>query len=172
MKKFGTLTKILQIIKTPQQKKSFHCLYFFRSGLLRYTLHLVKFALLNRSCQWILSNFHNYVSITIANIKITYQFSSVAQSCPTLCNPMNCSTPGLLVHHQLLEFTQTHALVAQMVKRLPTMRGTWVQYLGWEDLLEKGMATYSSTLAPLPQPPPKAAQRSLISSPKFPCTLL
>jgi len=34
--------------------------------------------------------------------------SSVAQSCPTLCNPMNCSTPGLPVHHQLLEFTQTH----------------------------------------------------------------
>jgi len=36
------------------------------------------------------------------------QFSSVAQSCPTLCNPMNRSTPGLPVHHQLLEFTQTH----------------------------------------------------------------
>ena len=37
------------------------------------------------------------------------QFSSVAQSCPTLCNPMNRSTPGLPVHHQLLEFTRTHA---------------------------------------------------------------
>ena len=36
------------------------------------------------------------------------QFSSVAQSCPTLCNPMNCSTPGLPVHHQLPDFTQTH----------------------------------------------------------------
>ena len=36
------------------------------------------------------------------------QFSSVTQSCPTLCDPMNCSTPGLHVHHQLLEFTQTH----------------------------------------------------------------
>ena len=36
------------------------------------------------------------------------QFSSVAQSCPTLCDPMNHSTPGLPVHHQLLEFTQTH----------------------------------------------------------------
>ena len=36
------------------------------------------------------------------------QFSSVAQSCPTLGNPMNPSTPGLPVHHQLLEFTQTH----------------------------------------------------------------
>ena len=36
------------------------------------------------------------------------QFSSVAQLCPTLCNPMNCSTPGLPVHHQFPEFTQTH----------------------------------------------------------------
>ena len=35
------------------------------------------------------------------------QFSSVTQSCPTLCNPMNRSTPGLPVHHQLPEFTQT-----------------------------------------------------------------
>ena len=34
--------------------------------------------------------------------------SSVAQSCPTVCNPMDCSTPGLPVHHQLPEFTQTH----------------------------------------------------------------
>ena len=37
------------------------------------------------------------------------QFSSVAQLCPTLCNPMNHSTPGLPLHHKLLEFTQTHA---------------------------------------------------------------
>ena len=36
------------------------------------------------------------------------QFSSVAQSCVTLCDPMDYSTPGLPVHHQLLEFTQTH----------------------------------------------------------------
>ena len=36
------------------------------------------------------------------------QFSSVTQSCPTLCDPMNCSTPGLPIHHQLREFTQTH----------------------------------------------------------------
>ena len=40
--------------------------------------------------------------------KYTLQFSSVTQSCPTLCNPMNHSTPGLPVHHQLPEFTQTH----------------------------------------------------------------
>ena len=39
---------------------------------------------------------------------ISIQFSSVAQLCPILCNPMDCSTPGLPVHHQLPEFTQTH----------------------------------------------------------------
>ena len=36
------------------------------------------------------------------------QFSSITQSCLTLCDPMNCRTPDLTVHHQLLEFTQTH----------------------------------------------------------------
>ena len=41
-------------------------------------------------------------------IYLLIQFSSVAQSCPTLCDPMNRSTPGLPVHHQLPEFTQTH----------------------------------------------------------------
>ena len=39
---------------------------------------------------------------------VTCQFSSVAQSCPTLCDPMECSTPGFPVPHQLPEFTQTH----------------------------------------------------------------
>ena len=39
---------------------------------------------------------------------LSVQFSSVAQSCPTLCDPMNCSTPGLPVHRRLQEFTQTH----------------------------------------------------------------
>ena len=40
--------------------------------------------------------------------QLLYQFSSVAQSFPTLCNTMGCSTPGFSVHHQLLELTQTH----------------------------------------------------------------
>ena len=39
---------------------------------------------------------------------MSVQFISVAQSCPTLCDPMNRSTPSLPVHHQLLEFTQTN----------------------------------------------------------------
>ena len=41
-------------------------------------------------------------------IHTSVQFSSVAQSCPTLCDPMDCSMSGLPVHHQLLELIQTH----------------------------------------------------------------
>ena len=45
---------------------------------------------------------------------ILTQFSSVTQLCPTLCDPMDCSMPGPPVHHQLLEFTQTHGLKSVM----------------------------------------------------------
>ena len=44
----------------------------------------------------------------ILNLYTHPQFSSVAQSCPTLCDPVNHSTPDLPVHHQLPEFTETH----------------------------------------------------------------
>ena len=48
------------------------------------------------------------------NLRPYVHFSSVGQSCPTLCNPMNRSTPGLPVHHQLLEFTQTQSIESVM----------------------------------------------------------
>ena len=47
----------------------------------------------------------NLAAISISSVQV----GSVAQSCPTLCDPMDCSMPGLPVHHQLPEFTQTHA---------------------------------------------------------------
>ena len=47
-------------------------------------------------------------SVIYNSFHIKLQFSSVTQSCPTLFDPMNCSTPALPVHHQLPEFTQTH----------------------------------------------------------------
>ena len=47
------------------------------------------------------------VGLVICQSLTSVQFSSVAQSCPTLCDPMSYGTPGLPVHHQLLEFTQT-----------------------------------------------------------------
>ena len=59
--------------------------------------------------------FSNILKIRITTLILQHsqkstsvQFSSVTQSCPTLCNPMNHSTPGLPVHHQHPDFTQTH----------------------------------------------------------------
>ena len=49
-----------------------------------------------------------YIWKFLVHIPLMPQFSSVPQSGPTLCNPVNCSTPGLPVHHQLPEFTKTH----------------------------------------------------------------
>ena len=61
-------------------------------------------------CRWILYqlSYQGSPKHTKMLHNASHQFSSVAQSCPTLCNPMNCSTPGLPVHHQLPKFTQTH----------------------------------------------------------------
>ena len=44
----------------------------------------------------------------LSSVSVQFQFISVAQSCLTLCDPINCSTPGLPVHYQLPEFTQIH----------------------------------------------------------------
>ena len=61
------------------------------------------------------SSFFSLLHLPLPHVEIYFttafssvQFSSVVKSCPTLCNPMDQSTPGLLVHHQLLEFIQTH----------------------------------------------------------------
>ena len=59
------------------------------------------------------SNFVNWLNFPDSYLLLYYiivsdQIRSVAQSCPTLCDPMNRSTPGLPVHHQVPEFTQTH----------------------------------------------------------------
>ena len=52
--------------------------------------------------------FHKSRSLKVNHTIKKYEFSSVTQSCPTLCDPMDRSTPGPPVHHQLPEFTQTH----------------------------------------------------------------
>ena len=63
----------------------------------------------NHSRRWVQPwNYKTLLLLERKAITNLVQFSSVAQSCPTLCDPMNCSMPGLPVHHQLLEFTQTH----------------------------------------------------------------
>ena len=50
-----------------------------------------------------------YIQISVSVQFSSVQFSSVTQSCLTVCDPMNCSMPGLPVHHKLPEFIQTHA---------------------------------------------------------------
>ena len=57
---------------------------------------------------------------------LSVQFSSVAQSCPTLLDPMNHSTPGLPVHHQLPEFTQTH--IHQVSDAIPSISSSVVPF--------------------------------------------
>ena len=67
-----------------------------------------------RTLSWTLSFYLHFIStcavlcLVAQFISTSDQIRSVAQSCPTLCDPMNRSTPGLPVHHQLPEFTQTH----------------------------------------------------------------
>ena len=62
-----------------------------------------------------LSEETNIILLTTDNI---FQFSSVTQSCSTLCDPMNRSTPGLPVHHQLPEFTQSHVQTIALTRRI------------------------------------------------------
>ena len=57
---------------------------------------------------FLVSFFYNYLLICIINLSSSVQFSSVPQACLILCSSMDCSMPGLPVHHQLPELTQTH----------------------------------------------------------------
>ena len=75
--------------------------------------HSSKASILQHSACFMVQLSHPYTTTgkTIALTRWTFvgiQFSSVTQLCPTLCDPMNRSTPGLPVHHQLPESTQTH----------------------------------------------------------------
>ena len=54
------------------------------------------------------NNVTDYITILPCHSFCLIQFSSVAQSCPILCEPMDCSTPGFPIHHQLQELAQTH----------------------------------------------------------------
>ena len=67
-------------------------------------IFLIKYNSLSNSTFWIAYSFSTKKLCSYH----CHQFSSVAKSCPTLCDPMNRSTPGFPVHHQLPEFTQTH----------------------------------------------------------------
>ena len=70
--------------------------------------HSVSNSLSNRDFCQFPSALSKWLEEITSGLECSIQFTSVAQSCPTLCDPMDCSTPGLPVHHQLLGFTQTH----------------------------------------------------------------
>ena len=80
---------------------------------LHFLVHFKYISPLLRKLPWVLEGLRCKTS-QVATFQspnqsfYSVQFSSVAQSCPTLCDPMNRSTPGLPVHHQLPEFTQPH----------------------------------------------------------------
>ena len=71
---------------------------------------LVSLLHVKQSCVMVDLILNNTIELThLHKVRlVSVQFSSVTQSCPTLCDPMTRSTPCLPVHHQLLEFTQTH----------------------------------------------------------------
>ena len=84
--------------RSPGEGKGYPLWYFCPENSMDCIVHRVA-----ENWTWP-SNFHFTSSITLYTF---HSIHSVAQSCPTLCNPMDCSMPGLPVHHQLLEFTQT-----------------------------------------------------------------
>ena len=75
-------------------------------GLLSFWNSIYMFQLSISTC-FLCSTFSILFS-PFASVCVYFKFSSGAQLCPTLCDPMNCSTSSLPVHHQLPEFTQTH----------------------------------------------------------------
>ena len=74
-----------------------YCLLFNVGHYFQY------FAVMNYTAVYIVIYTSLYASLMISFMKLIFQFSSFARLCPTLCDPMNCSTPGLPVHHQLLD---------------------------------------------------------------------
>ena len=75
------------------------------------SIRLFYFAILNRrkiANHWVELVYCTFFSFKTREIHSFFQFSSIAQSCLTLCDPMDCSTTGFLVHLQLQELTQTH----------------------------------------------------------------
>ena len=90
-----------------REKYSFICLPLSQMVLMKGCLHKVYFGWYkDTNCN--LGFIEERRIIFGISLFSSVQFSSVAQSCPNLCDPMSYSTPGLPVHHHLLEFTQTH----------------------------------------------------------------
>ena len=88
----------------PLRKPTPHVFILYKASIINRKITTTKKSSLNARTQWDL----RVTSYSIFLCSCSVQFCSVARSCLTLCNPMNRSTPGLPVHHQLPEFIQTH----------------------------------------------------------------
>ena len=89
---------------------------------------------------------YNATHNVLVHLMSYIQFSSVTQSCPTLCDPMNRSTPGLPVHHQLPEFTQAH--VHRVSDANPAISSSVVPFSSWpQSLPASGSFPMSQLLA-------------------------
>ena len=94
---------------TDEQKIPSWSILVFANGKLLSFLWLSNIALYIMPSEIIQTEKYKYYVLSRICVNLCWvQSSSVAQSCPTLCDPMNLSMPGLPVHHQLPEFTQTH----------------------------------------------------------------
>ena len=106
-------TELEQVIPISKKGKAKECSNYCTIALISHASKLMLRILQARLQQYVnqeLSDVQAGFRKGRGNIKLPTpdQFSSVTQSCLTLCDPMNCSTPSLPVHHQLPEFTQTH----------------------------------------------------------------
>ena len=101
--------EILQDLIWSQRVRQWLSDFHFHPAMIFLCLHAVFAQSLNQvqlfATPWTVA--HQRDSLPTPKLRL-FQFSSVAQLCLTLCDPMDCSTPGLPVHHQLPEFTQSH----------------------------------------------------------------
>ena len=106
------MTRVFQITKSSEGYLA-HLYRFLQPHVIVYSLPIWEacFRLTNGKFFWEIVSIVGWLGIILVkgfSFVVPVQFSSVTQSCPTLCDPMNRSTPGLHVHHQIPEFTQTH----------------------------------------------------------------
>ena len=97
----------LSVVLSPDQLQEFYQVYFLSKEIRMLTIGSVQFSrsVVSNSLRPHQSQHARLPCPSLSPSSV--QFSSVTQLCPTLCDPMNRSMPGLPVHHQLLEFTQT-----------------------------------------------------------------
>ena len=118
-KKFGEIKKFFHSAYCFEIHQCYWMYYYFFPFLIEQ-YSIIEYAKVFKSIFLLIDNWKVSSFLGIKNQLLTssvwfgmhgasVQFSSVAQSCLTLCSPMNHSTPGLPVHHQLPQFTQTHA---------------------------------------------------------------